>query len=160
MRNILIRIVTVLPFAVVLSTLTIIATCSYIKQAANASPVLSQATATAATTKVTISEKDDGKTITVTEGSDVSIELNGNITTGYSWKVTTVSGKSAQQDGKVTYKDGPGKGVGRPGMFFAKFTTATVGDTTVNMEYKRPWEKNTPALKTFSVTIRVVPKKP
>lgn len=162
MPKTLVRIVTVLPFAIVLLALPLIATRSYTDPVANGAPALSQASASAAaaTNKVVISEKDDGKTISVTEGSNVSIELNGNITTGYSWSVTTVSGKSAKQDGKVTYDDGPGNALGRPGRFFAKFNTATVGDTKVNMEYKRPWEKKTLAAKTFSVTIRVVPKKP
>lgn len=112
--------------------------------------------------KVLISEKDDGKTITVSQGTEVSVELTGNMTTGYSWNVSSVSGKAAKQNGDVAYTSDAGIALGRGGLFTTKFTTATIGDTTVKMEYKRPWEKKTAPAKTFSVTIKVVPapKKP
>jgi len=132
-------------------------------QLALAAPASPQtATSAAAANPVVISENDNGKTITVTEGSDVTIQLAGNITTGHSWSVTSASGKSAKQDGAVTYKSDQSTKLGHGGVFTAKFTTATAGSTTVKMEYKQPWNKNTAPAKTFSVTIRVVPllKKP
>src|SRR5688572_27343260 len=58
-----------------------------------------------------VTESDAGNTITVKQGTVVVISLDGNITTGASWDVTSTKGNSCKQEGKVVY-DSPG---GPPG---------------------------------------------
>lgn len=111
----------------------------------------------AAPSTVTVNESSDGKTITVKQSTLVKVTLDGNITTGYGWDVESVGGSAAKQDGKPQYKDSPGNGLGRPGTFTLTFKTPAVGTSVVKLKYSRPWEKNKPPAKTYSITIKVVP---
>jgi len=106
-----------------------------------------------------ITRLDYGQTVTVTEGTDVIISLPGAIGTGYAWTVTSVTGTAVKQDGKVTFVDDPGPGMpGLPGVFSVHFSSATPGSTTISMVYGRSFDKLKPAVRSFSVTIKVVPR--
>jgi predicted secreted protein len=41
------------------------------------------------------------------------------------------------------------------GVFVATFKAMRAGKATVRMGYRRPWEKDTPPVETFAVTIEV-----
>jgi inhibitor of cysteine peptidase len=105
----------------------------------------------------TLSDKDNGQTISLPLGSTCTTSLFGNPTTGYSWTVGSISGKSVIADGKVTYSASanPSKLVGSGGIFTARFKAVQLGESTVSMQYARPWEKNQPPARTFTATIRV-----
>lgn len=99
----------------------------------------------------TVTDSDNGKTVTVAAGTEVKVNLRGNITTGSSWSVTATSGSSAKQDGEAEYvADDPSKD-GSPGSFNFKFKTSASGSTTVDLQYGRPGQKS----RTFSFTIEV-----
>ena len=108
---------------------------------------------------VTLDEKSNGKTVAVAMGKTVVVRLEGNITTGYSWTVKKLDGDALKQDGKVEYE--PTKTarprVGSGGTFVATFKTVKPGKATLTMAYARPWEKDTPPIKTFKVTVTVEP---
>jgi predicted secreted protein len=104
---------------------------------------------------------DNGKTIPLTtDTKTITITLAGNPTTGYSWTLAKIDGKSLDAVGDVAYKpDAAPRGmVGSGGVFVATFDVIAPGKTTITLEYKRPWEKDTPAAKTFTVTIDVAAK--
>ena len=102
-----------------------------------------------------IGESENAQTVPVARGTILVIRLQGNITTGYSWGVTSVSGQSLIQLGKVDYVSDPGMGVGRGGTFTVRFQAAESGAATIKMEYARPWEHGKPAVKTFTVNVKV-----
>lgn len=101
---------------------------------------------------------DDNATVTVKAGTVVVVTLDSNITTGYAWDVSSIQG-TVTQLGKVEYKSHP-QPPGRPrtgggGVSTAKFTCASAGTSTVNMEYKQG-RAGQPG-RTFTVKIVVVP---
>ena len=102
-------------------------------------------------------EADNGKTVQAAVGQKIVVALDGNITTGYSWAVAKVAGEAISQIGKVEYAQRPApRGmVGVGGQFKASFQAAKPGQATLTMEYRRPWEKNKPAEKTFTLTVQV-----
>jgi tetratricopeptide (TPR) repeat protein/predicted secreted protein len=108
----------------------------------------------AATT--TLTAKDDGKTVSVPKDSIVSVELAGNITTGYSWGLSSIEGTAVKLQGKVEYQPtaNPQKLVGSGGTFTANFKAEQEGKATIKLQYARPWEKVAPA-KVFTVTVVV-----
>jgi inhibitor of cysteine peptidase len=104
-----------------------------------------------------LTASDNGKTITAQVGQQITVTLKGNPTTGYLWSVAGVSSNTVGQVGEVEYKrDEVGKGVvGSGGVFVATFKAVKPGPTTVRMEYRRPWEKDTPPAETFAVMLDV-----
>lgn len=124
-------------------------------QIAQAQPPAGQKTGVTA-----LSEKDDNQTISVKAGDKIEIKLKSNPTTGYGWKVASVSGNSVKQDGAISYVTDPLPPnspplVGRGGYSVVKFDAVSAGKVTITMEYCRPWEKNKPAARTFTITLDV-----
>lgn len=107
-----------------------------------------------------LSEKDDKKTVSVAVGGKVEIQLPSNISTGYTWRVESVSSTAVKQDGAVTYvspkgsQNGPPV-VGRGGYSLIKFDVVAPGQVTIKLEYARPWDKTNPPAKTFTITLDV-----
>ena len=105
----------------------------------------------------TYTADDDGKTITVIDGKSIVVQLEGNITTGFSWELKSLKGESLKQTGKIQYvsNEAHKRFAGGPGKFFATFKAVKAGSGTIELVYIRPWEKNTPPNKTFTLTIKV-----
>ena len=108
---------------------------------------------------VNLTDQHDGKTVVVNQGDDVSIKLESNPTTGFNWRVGTVSNGGAKQSGKVEFEatplpPGSGPILGRGGHNVITFETLAPGTVTIRLEYSRPWEK-APPYKTFTVTLEI-----
>ena len=108
---------------------------------------------------LSITDADDGKTVTVTKGQSLLVKLSANPTTGYKWAVTSTNrtfGYPAYERYLAPSANGP---VGQGGI--TRFTWKTssplnmVGSHTVRLEYKRPWETNAAPAKTFTFTVVV-----
>ncbi len=101
-----------------------------------------------------ITKADNGKTIEVAKGSEVKVVLESNPTTGYSWQVKEVDAVILKQVGEAQFK-ADSSAVGAGGKETFTFNAASAGQTTLKMEYRRPWETDAPAAETFAVTIVV-----
>jgi predicted secreted protein len=115
--------------------------------------------------ELSVSEKNE-LTLTARTGQTVRIRLGGNATTGYEWTLasqTNAKGKACDvlsPVGKIEYQSRPAGGmVGVGGEFLATFTAAKPGLAKLTFAYKRPWEKDTKPIRTFTVSINVLPKK-
>lgn len=106
---------------------------------------------------VTIGSDRDGSTVQLTLGQTLAINLDGNATTGFVWKLMDVDHTILHPDGAMTYTptgyDPPRTGSG--GVFTAHFTAVGVGGTLVQLVYRRPFESH-PA-KPFFVHVNVAP---
>lgn len=107
-----------------------------------------------------LSIANNSNTVTVAKGKDVVIRLAGNPTTGYSWKIGRITGEAVKAQDEPSYEaDKHPKGlVGSGGTFVFKLQASQTGTSTVGLVYIRPWEKDTPPVKTFTVTIKVQQK--
>ena len=101
-----------------------------------------------------LTEADNGTTADAVVGQAVSVNLRGNITTGYAWVLATASGGSVVTNGPVTYTPHSGGGVGVGGTFGFPFVAVTTEDTILEFE-DRPPGGGVPA-KTFTVTVHVL----
>lgn len=127
--------------------------CASVQDDSEAAPE----TAVAELNGVAITEADDGRTVTVTEGQDVIVRLPSNPTTGYAWQVTSTNRTFGYPSETTFIPDGGGVGSGGVEQFTwkTKGLLRLVGVHTVVMEYRRSWENE--ALKTFTFTVNVVP---
>jgi inhibitor of cysteine peptidase len=107
--------------------------------------------------EVTVTEDNNGGTVTLAPGDDLTVSLSGNPTTGYLWEV------SGQLDAAVLKSLGePGfqkeSGlIGAGGVQTNQFEAVNPGRTTLTMVYHQPWEKDKAPENTFSVTVVVQP---
>jgi inhibitor of cysteine peptidase len=109
----------------------------------------------AASAVVRLSEADAGQTKTVLRGDKLELQIGGNPTTGFSWKLASIDGNAVRTFHEIRYKPHRPGLPGAPGVFVATFRAVSPGTSTINMQYLRPWEKNTPPAKTYAVTIIV-----
>ena len=108
---------------------------------------------------IDLAESDDGKSVGVELDRRVRIRLEGNPTTGYSWFLMPIEGAAVKAVGEVVYKPNahkPGM-VGVGGTFELMLRAVQAGQSVVRLEYKRPWEKDTPPIRKFGVTLAVRP---
>jgi len=105
---------------------------------------------------VVIDETSDGKTVDVTEGTDLVVRLAGNATTGYAWTVVSTD-KTFGYPVSDDYIPDDSGATGSGGVYeFVWATTSPlnmVGKHTVTLEYKRSWENT--AIDTFTFTVNI-----
>jgi inhibitor of cysteine peptidase len=105
---------------------------------------------------VKLSEKDNGKTITVKKGAVLSITLSSNPTTGYEWSIKEMPENILQGGVEEYVQDKSEKGmVGTGGKEIFKFTAQKKGSGTLTLVYERKWEGELPDSKKFSIKINV-----
>jgi inhibitor of cysteine peptidase len=106
-----------------------------------------------------VTDADSGKTVAVAAGKSFDLVLKANATTGFQWQVKKIDGDAVEQVGKDDYipdEHAPGiVGVGGRAVFHFKVTKGA--KTKIELVYLRPWEKDTPPVKTFEVTIDSAP---
>ncbi len=126
---------------------------------ATSQPAASQpATAPAADSQPAVFGADkDTKTVSVIKGKSIQIQLHWNITTGYAWQLKSLKGDALEQDGKLKYVANPGSRFvpGGGGKLIATFKAVKAGSGAIELVYLRPWEKDTPPIKTFTLTVKV-----
>ena len=103
-----------------------------------------------------ITDSDNGRQITVKPGDVVTVSLDSNPTTGYSWQVIEIDNTVLIQDGDPEYKQVTGSAdlVGAGGTETFRFKATGSGETSLKLGYRRPWE-NVPPIENFSVKIVV-----
>jgi inhibitor of cysteine peptidase len=107
-------------------------------------------------TLLLLNESANGTTHTVPIHSNITLKLNENPTTGYSWNLTTTEGLRVLSDGYVS-DDPAGTRAGAGGVHTWNITATAAGLQDIKGVYARPWENSTADATTFSVEISVTP---
>lgn len=91
----------------------------------------------------TLTNSDNNSNTTLKVGDTLTVVLNSNPSTGYSWKVSAVDEKVLQPVGEPQFSLGsktPVPGAGGTQTF--TFNAVGKGKTTLTLIYVRPWETN------------------
>lgn len=103
---------------------------------------------------------DNGGTITLKQGRELKVTLEGNPSTGFGWQVADDSGV-LEQVGEPVFDESQSKSgssepvVGAAGNQVFTFKTIKAGSGELRLEYKRSWETTVPPEKTYAVTVTV-----
>lgn len=98
--------------------------------------------------------EDNGKTERLALKSEFSIQLDGNPSTGYTWRDITKENNCLKQLNKgqeYSIKE-PGK-LGSGGTYTFIYQVKSAGQANLTLVYARSWETNTPPIKTFTMKI-------
>lgn len=98
-------------------------------------------------------EADNGKQYNLDIGDTLCIALEGNPTTGYSWKIASEASGSLLYVGQSYQSTSDLIGAG--GTFTFTFQGAAKGTSTLRLIYVRPWEKFSEPTKTFEILVSV-----
>ncbi|MGC1906984.1 MAG: protease inhibitor I42 family protein [Candidatus Acidiferrum sp.] len=95
----------------------------------------------------------DGRDLTMNVGDTVELSLAENPTTGFRWDFASKP-EPVCTIAKDAFDAETGS-LGKGGTHHWEFQAVRAGTGTVKLEYRRPWEKDTPAADKFSLTLRV-----
>lgn len=95
----------------------------------------------------------DGREVTLGVGEVVALSLAENPTTGFRWDFA-VKPEPACTLVKSTFERATGS-PGKGGTHRWRFQAVHPGSGEIELEYRRPWEKETPPSQTFKLTVRV-----
>lgn len=106
---------------------------------------------------VKLDKQSNGKQITLKQGQALSIQLESNITTGYSWTIDNVDEAVLKSQGEPEYVEAqPGKQLtGGGGWQTFHFQPGKTGQTNLKLIYHRPWEKDVEPIQIYEVQVTV-----
>jgi predicted secreted protein len=104
---------------------------------------------------VTLTMQDDGREVMLPAGSSVIIRLEALPGTGYGWQIIQNGSPSLQLETPAVFE--PRADVEAGGVEDEIFRFRAQHPGTVNLEfhYRRPWDRQGPAAKTFRVRITI-----
>jgi inhibitor of cysteine peptidase len=102
----------------------------------------------------TLTAEDAGQTIEMNIGDTLSVELEGNPSTGYTWEVAEMNASVLKQIGETEFET-DSELVGSGGVLILRFEAIGSGQTPLKLVYHRPWEQDAPPEETFEVSIIV-----
>jgi inhibitor of cysteine peptidase len=103
--------------------------------------------------EVQLTEADNGSTIELKSGQALSITLEANPTTGYTWEVVESPDEQVmRQVGKIEFKP-ESEAIGAGGVQIIRFEVVNAGQTNLTLIYHRPWETDVEPLKTFALHV-------
>jgi inhibitor of cysteine peptidase len=118
--------------------------------------VLSLLALIAAGKTMLLDETDNHTRVVLYVGDAISVKLTSNPTTGFSWSVANLPAVLQQLESKT--ETGKGGRAGESGFQYFTFKAKAAGESTLKLNYARPFEKNSPPAKTFFVSISIEPR--
>ena len=111
----------------------------------------------AAPTALSVDITKSGQQVTLANGGTLTITLDSNVTTGYSWNQTAnITDTSVLQQTDHKYVNPTTPAIGAGGQEVWTVQALKTGTSTISMEYRRPFEPASIApAKTFSLTVVV-----
>ena len=99
-----------------------------------------------------LTESDNGGELSVAVGDAIEIALPENPGTGYRWIVRAGGEPCLSLESERFERVGsmPGRG----GVHHWTFKTVAAGSAAIEMSYVRPWEKNVPPARSFTIKLR------
>lgn len=104
---------------------------------------------------VTVSGKDNGRTIDMLRFRTIKLTLESNPTTGYGWQLISPPDRKVLRKYYSVFRRPDLKLVGAGGYEEFKFRAMAPGIAVIKLIYVRPWEKEASPAREFTLTVRV-----
>lgn len=98
---------------------------------------------------------DPAKPVKITAGSDFTLTLESNRTTGYQWQLAGTPDESVVKLVGSRYELADTKLIGAGGREVWTFKAVGKGKAEIGLKYVRPWEKDVPPVKEAVFTVVV-----
>jgi inhibitor of cysteine peptidase len=104
---------------------------------------------------VAVEQKASGSLVAIAQGATLVLRLKSNPTTGYSWQIATHDATLLRPIGPPRYVRPQTLRMGAGGYQEFRFEARATGETTLTLNYARPFEKNAPPARTYSLTLNI-----
>jgi inhibitor of cysteine peptidase len=113
-------------------------------------------TACAATpNQVSVNQSFSGKQANIAAGGSITVTLDSNATTGYSWQLMGISDNTVLEKTNNVYEAPTSGLMGASGKEVWTFQALRAGKATVTMEYGQPWTGGQKDANNFVLTVVV-----
>jgi inhibitor of cysteine peptidase len=102
---------------------------------------------------ILLEEPDSGSIIYLTQGDALSVKLPSNPTTGYAWSIASNAPSVLQPGGDPRFEPPPTPRPGAGGFQTFDFRVSGGGAALLQLVYRRPFEKEAPPARTWSVLV-------
>jgi inhibitor of cysteine peptidase len=103
--------------------------------------------------QVSADASSSGKQIEIAVGGSITVTLDSNATTGYSWELKGISNPAILEKTDNKYEAPTSGLMGAGGNEVWTFKALKAGTTTLSMEYSQPWEGGQKGASSFNVTV-------
>ncbi len=104
---------------------------------------------------ITVTEKENGGQLDLHPGDALILKLESIPSTGYSWQISKNDARVTESMGKPEYERQDKKVMGGVEYQIFRFKALAKGTSTVELQYKRTWEKGKEPLKTYRIKVRI-----
>ncbi len=105
--------------------------------------------------QISVDESYSGKQVEILVNGSLTITLESNQTTGYSWELKEINDTSVLQKTDNKYEAPTSGLIGAGGKEVWNFKALKAGKTTLSMEYSQPWAGGQKGVRTFNLTVIV-----
>jgi inhibitor of cysteine peptidase len=105
--------------------------------------------------QVSIDASSSGKTVNIAVGGTLTVTLDSNVTTGYSWELKEIGDTDVLQKTDNKYVAPANEAIGAGGKEVWTFKALAAGTSTLTMDYSQPWAGGQKGAKIFSLTVVV-----
>lgn len=99
-------------------------------------------------------ESSEGQEIVLSVGDKLELSLDENPTTGFQWQLTA-KGEPVCELESDSFLEPSSSLVGRGGEHRWRFKAARPGQGEIKLLYRRPWEQEGAAARTYTLYVRV-----
>ena len=104
---------------------------------------------------VRAADRDNNGMVRVAVGGTLVVRLDAQLETGYGWEVAIVDRQVLEPTGTPIVESIHTAQPGVPEQQVFEFRAVRAGSTPLELHYRRPWEKDVPPQKVFSLRVEV-----
>jgi inhibitor of cysteine peptidase len=93
--------------------------------------------------EIVLDDSNNGSQITLHMDQALTIRLEGNPSTGFTWEVAEINEAVLRQEGDINF-EAESDLLGSPGIQVLHFEPVDSGETDLELVYWRPWESEDP----------------
>ena len=105
--------------------------------------------------QVSVNESFSGKQVTIAACGSLTVTLDSNATTGYSWQLMGISDNTVLEKTNNVYEAPTSALIGAGGKEVRTFIALKAGKATLTMEYDQPWTGGQKDAKSFDMTVDI-----
>jgi inhibitor of cysteine peptidase len=109
--------------------------------------------------EVKVTEKENGGTVSLVPGQELVVSLAVTTGTGYTWQTAAAPKGALKQVGEPKVERPNPSRPGAPARQVFRFVAEAAGEGKLDLQYRRPFEKNAKPARTFTLKVVVAPPK-